>query len=97
MFLLGLAGPMGKRAPAGRDPILVPRSGHVEHTNGQVQGASRAGHREDQGGEAPQPSSTSWCDTDRWYLRPGWRQPAIGTDGSNHRDVAVACRIKNNA
>jgi integrase len=27
---------MGKRAPAGRDPVPVPRSGHAEHTNGKV-------------------------------------------------------------
>ena len=28
---------MGKRAPAGRDPIPVPRSGHAEHTKGGVE------------------------------------------------------------
>jgi hypothetical protein len=27
---------MGKRAPADRDPIPVPRAGHTEHTNGKV-------------------------------------------------------------
>src|SRR4051795_4340052 len=35
-FLTGLDGPRGKRAPADRDPILVPRSGQAEHTNGKV-------------------------------------------------------------
>src|SRR4051812_40228406 len=27
---------MGKRAPAGHDPVPVPRSGHAEHMNGKV-------------------------------------------------------------
>ena len=27
---------MGKRAPADRDPVPLPRSGHAEHTNGKV-------------------------------------------------------------
>jgi hypothetical protein len=27
---------MGKRAPADRDPVLLLRSGHAEHTNGKV-------------------------------------------------------------
>src|SRR3954452_9584243 len=27
---------MGKRAPADRDPVPSPRSGHAEHTNGKV-------------------------------------------------------------
>src|SRR3954466_5310422 len=35
-FLPGLAGPMGKRAPADRDPVPLPRSGHAEHTNGKA-------------------------------------------------------------
>jgi hypothetical protein len=42
-------------------------------------------------------TGVEWCDPDSWYLRPGLRQPAIGTDCSSHRDVAVTCRIKNNA
>jgi hypothetical protein len=32
---------MGKRAPADRDPVPLPRSGHAEHTNGKVEDASK--------------------------------------------------------
>src|SRR3954468_24991337 len=32
--MLGLGGPEGLRAPAGPDPIPVPRSGHAKHTKG---------------------------------------------------------------
>jgi hypothetical protein len=39
VFLTGLDGPMGKRAPADRDPVPLPRSGRAEHTNGKVPAA----------------------------------------------------------
>src|SRR4051794_30215865 len=51
---------MGKRAPADRDPVPLPRSGHAEHTNGKAwtpQVKHRPGTERDQGGVAPCPSS----------------------------------------
>src|SRR4051794_40443054 len=49
---------MGKRAPADRDPVPLPRSGRAEHTNGKVRmNRSWPTRRSDDGGGGmPKPS-----------------------------------------